>query len=96
MRCETILTSASIFGLIEVPKVGLFCEVTHDHFAKLNELHHAENPARVLLERPGWTHVPREKLAGERGDEREVLLKGRLWREHPIGSMRRELRKRAE
>ena len=46
--------------------------------AKLNELHHAENPARELLEKLGWTYVPREALAAERGDEREVLLKGRL------------------
>ena len=48
--------------------------------AKLNELHHAEIPARELLERLGWTYVPRETLAVERGDEREVLLKGRLRR----------------
>ena len=48
--------------------------------ARLNELHHAENPARELLERLGWTYVPRETLAAERGDEREVLLKGRLRR----------------
>ena len=48
--------------------------------AKLNELHHAENPARELLEKLGWTYVPRETLAAERGDEREVLLKGRLRR----------------
>ena len=49
--------------------------------AKLNECNHAEEPARVLLERLGWTYVPREALAVERGDERderEVLLKGRL------------------
>ena len=48
--------------------------------AKLNEYNHAEEPARVLLERLGWTYVPREALAAERSDEREVLLKGRLWR----------------
>ena len=48
--------------------------------ARLNELHHAENPARELLEKLGWTYVPRETLAAERGDEREVLLKGRLQR----------------
>ena len=35
-------------------------------------------PARRLLEQLGWTYVPREALAAERGDEREVLLKGRL------------------
>ena len=46
--------------------------------AKLNEFSHAEAPARLLLERLGWTHVPREALAAERGNEREVLLKGRL------------------
>ena len=47
--------------------------------AKLNEFNHAEDPARRLLERLGWTYVPREALAAERGNEREVLLKGRLW-----------------
>ena len=46
--------------------------------SKLNEFNHAEDPARLLLERLGWTYVPREALAAERGDEREVLLKGRL------------------
>ena len=46
--------------------------------SKLNEYHHAEEPARLLLERLGWTYVPRETLAVERGGEREVLLKGRL------------------
>ena len=35
--------------------------------AKLNELHHAENPARELLEKLGWTYVPRETLAADRG-----------------------------
>ena len=44
----------------------------------LNEYGQAEEPARVLLERLGWTYVPREALAAERGGEREVLLKGRL------------------
>ena len=48
--------------------------------AKLNEFHAAEDPARRLLERLGWTYIPREALAAERGDEREVLLKGRLQR----------------
>ena len=48
--------------------------------AKLNEYNHAEEPARVLLERLGWTYVPRNELAAERGDEREVLLRGRLQR----------------
>ena len=46
--------------------------------AKLNEYNHAEEPARRLLEQLGWTYVTREALASERGDEREVLLKGRL------------------
>ena len=46
--------------------------------AKLNELNHAEEPARRLLEGLGWKYVPREVLAAERGDQREVLLKGRL------------------
>ena len=34
----------------------------------------------MLLERLGWTYASREELARERGDEREVLLKGRLRR----------------
>ena len=46
----------------------------------LNEYNHAEEPARLLLERLGWTYVPRETLATERGGEREVLLKSRLRR----------------
>ena len=46
--------------------------------AKLNEFNHAEDPARRLLERLGWTYVPREALAAERNNEREVLLKWRL------------------
>ena len=46
--------------------------------AKLNEYKHAEEPAHVLLERLGWTYVPREVLAAERSDERDVLLKRRL------------------
>ena len=45
---------------------------------KLNEYNHAEEPARILLERLGWTYVPRQSLAAERSDGREVLLKGRL------------------
>ena len=44
----------------------------------LNELNHAEKPARELLERLGYTYVPRAALAAERDDEREVLLTGRL------------------
>ena len=46
--------------------------------AKLNEFNLAENPARELLEQLGWTYVPRETLAAERDDERDVLLYGRL------------------
>ena len=45
---------------------------------KLNEYNHAEEPARLLLERLGWTYVPRDALAAERGDQRDVLLKSRL------------------
>ena len=29
---------------------------------KLNEYNHAEEPARLLLERLGWTYVPRDEL----------------------------------
>ena len=46
--------------------------------SKLNEFNHAEDPARRLLECLGWTYLRRDTLASERGDEREVLLKGRL------------------
>lgn len=46
--------------------------------SRLNELNHAENPARDLLERLGYAFVPREVLAPEREDERGVLLTGRL------------------
>jgi len=46
----------------------------------LDELSQAESPARELLERLGWRYLPHEILAAERGDEREVLLKGRLAR----------------
>ncbi len=45
---------------------------------KFNEEQHAEIPARELLERLGYTYVPREVLAPERDREREVLLKARL------------------
>ena len=45
---------------------------------KLDESSHAENPARDLLERLGWTYAPREMLAAERDDERDVLLGRRL------------------
>ena len=46
--------------------------------SKLNEYNHAERPALDLLEQLGWTYVPRDALAAERGDERQVLLKRRL------------------
>ena len=46
--------------------------------ATLNEYTQAEEPARVLLGRLGWTYVPREVLTAERSGEREVLLRGRL------------------
>ncbi len=46
--------------------------------SKLNEFNHAEDPARRLLEQLGWTYSPREVLAQERGDQRDVLLRGRL------------------
>ena len=45
---------------------------------KLNEFNHAEDPARRLLEKLGWTYVPAEQLAPDRVSEHEVLLKGRL------------------
>ena len=45
---------------------------------KFNEFSQAEEPARVLLEKLGWTYVSRETLAAERGGEREVLIKARL------------------
>ena len=33
---------------------------------RLNEFNHAEEPARRLLERLGWTYVSRDALAAER------------------------------
>ena len=45
---------------------------------KLNEFNHAEDPARRLLERLGWTYVLAEALASERATGREVTLKDRL------------------
>ena len=45
---------------------------------KLNELNHAEVPARRLLEKLGWTYVSRQTIRVERREEREVLLKERL------------------
>lgn len=46
--------------------------------ARVNELNEAETPARELLEKLGYTYVPRQELAKERADERAVLLEGRL------------------
>ena len=42
--------------------------------SRLNELTAAEGPARELIERLGYTHMPREVLTAER----EVLLRDRL------------------
>ena len=44
----------------------------------MSELDLAESPARELLERLGWSYVPREALMVERDDERKALLRGRL------------------
>ena len=46
--------------------------------SRINEYSQAEEPACALLERVGWNYVPREALASERNEEREVLLRGRL------------------
>ena len=43
---------------------------------KLNEFNHAEDPARRLLERLGWTYVPAEQLEAERPYERDVSAQG--------------------
>ena len=45
---------------------------------KLNEYNQAEEPARRLLERLGWRYLHPDSLRSERGDRRDVLLKGRL------------------
>ncbi len=45
---------------------------------KINELNEAEEPAKELLRKLGYTYVPRDILATERNRERDVLLKGRL------------------
>ena len=44
--------------------------------SKLNEYSQAEEPARVLLERLGWTYEPRETLAEERSREKGEWLPG--------------------
>ena len=41
--------------------------------SKLNEYNHGKKPARLLLERHGWTYVPRDELAAEREDERSIF-----------------------
>jgi len=45
---------------------------------RINELNEAETPARELLQKLGYTFVPRVALAKERADERDVLLEGRV------------------
>lgn len=45
---------------------------------RINELNEAEEPAKELLRRLGYTYVPRDILTPERDGGREVLLKGRL------------------
>src|SRR5438105_1253807 len=45
---------------------------------RIHELNEAEEPAKELLRKLGYTYVPRDILAGERHRERDVLLKGRL------------------
>ncbi len=44
----------------------------------INELRYVEIPAREMLEQLGWSYLPASELRDERGDEREVLLRGRL------------------
>ena len=44
--------------------------------AKLNEFNHAEDPARRLLERLGWTYVPRDALADRTGQQAGGLAEG--------------------
>ena len=46
--------------------------------SKFNELNQAEEPAHILLERLGWTYVPREELAAERSSERGLEAVGDL------------------
>ena len=41
--------------------------------SKLTEYNHVEESARLLLGRPGWTHVSREMLVSEHEDERSIL-----------------------
>ena len=72
----SLLTDRSLNASFGSLKINL--GATYDLPSKLNEYNHAEEPARLLLERLGWTYVPRDVLAPERGDQRNVLLKGRL------------------
>ena len=44
----------------------------------INEIEQVEMPARELLEQVGWSYLSASELSLERGDEWEVLLKGRL------------------
>lgn len=44
----------------------------------INEIEQVETPARELLEKLGWSYLSASELLLERGDEWEVLLKGRL------------------
>ena len=48
---------------------------------RLNKFSNAADPARRLLERLE-AYMPREALASERPDERQVLLNGRLRVDH--------------
>ena len=45
---------------------------------KLNEYNHAEEPARVLLERLGWTYVPIEVLRSMKASASDALLSRRV------------------
>lgn len=49
-----------------------------DNHQKSNEQGLAETPARELLTKLGYQYIPRQQLAGERNDERELLLRDRL------------------
>lgn len=42
--------------------------------SKLNEFNHSEAPARRLLERLGWTYVPRDSLASQGGGDKRGIL----------------------
>ena len=46
--------------------------------ARINELNEAETPARELLEKLGYTYIPRQQLAKERIDERDATFEGRV------------------